>query len=79
MTAHTCTAVRDSAGAKHFAAVTGMVARLFSAIRREMEIVRAQRALEAMSDEMLRDMGIDRHQIDLAARQGRSEHGRRWL
>lgn len=79
MTAHTGTAVRDSADGKPFAAAAGAVARLFGAIRREREIVRAQRALEAMSDEMLRDMGIDRYQIGRAARYGRSEHGRRWL
>lgn len=48
-------------------------------IRREREIARAVRQLEAMSDTMLRDMGIERHQISHAARFGRRGDAWRYL
>ena len=79
MTDLTCTCARSFAGGNMFTAAFAAVARMARAVRREMEIVRARRALEDMSDTMLRDIGIDRHQIDAATRFGRGHDGRRPL
>lgn len=87
MTDHACTTSRAStAGAAFeakFGAISGAafaaVARMVRAIRREIEIARATRAMADMPDHMLRDLGISRDQIETAARQGRREHGQRYL
>lgn len=79
MTDLTCTSARGSAVGNTFAAAFAALARMVRAVRREMEIARAQRALENMPDSMLRDIGIDRYQIDAATRLGRGKHGRRPL
>lgn len=78
MTDQTSRVALAAAGQNPFAGLFAPVARMVRAVRREMEIARAQRALSDMSDAMLRDMGIDRYEIDLAARFGR-DHGRRYL
>ncbi len=70
-TSATCTTARGFAAGNIVAAASAAVARMARAVRREMEIARARRALEAMPDAMLRDIGIDRYQIDAAARFGR--------
>ncbi len=57
----------------------GAVAACVRHVRREMEIARARRQMAELSDAMLKDIGIDRVDIDLAARFGRREHGRRYL
>ena len=78
MIEQTCTAARPSSVGHAVAAAGAAVARMVRAIRREMEIAKARRALEAMPDAMLRDIGIDRFAIDHAARLGRGTRaGRR--
>ena len=79
MTDQTCNTARGFAAGNPVAAAVAAVARVACGIRREMEIARARRALEAMPDSMLRDIGIDRYQIDGATRFGRTERERRPL
>ena len=45
---------------------------IFGAILAEMRARRAARQVESMSDEMLRDIGVSRSNIDQAVRSGRS-------
>ena len=77
MIEQSCTAARPSSVGHAVAAAGAAVARMVNAVRREMEIARARRALEAMPDELLRDIGIDRYEIDFAARLGRDARARR--
>lgn len=48
-------------------------------VRRERKIARDRRRMAEMSDAMLKDIGIDRVDIDLAARFGRRGDWRRYL
>lgn len=48
-------------------------------VRREMEIARARRRMTELSDAMLKDIGIDRLDVELAARYGRRGNRRRHL
>jgi len=50
-----------------------------AAVRREIEITRAERHLERLNDDVLRDIGMHRSEIHAAIRQGRRELGRRYL
>lgn len=70
---------RAASAAAAFAAVSVALRKMADGVRREGEIRRARRRLEAMPDSMLRDIGIDRCQIDVLTRVGRSEFGRRYL
>lgn len=83
MTDHACTTSRaptpGSAFEAMFLAMFAPLARMARAIRREIETARAIRAMADMPDHMLKDLGISRDQIHLAARFGRGEHGRRYL
>lgn len=76
---HTVNAVRASSAGNAFSAMFGMAADMVRKVKREIEIERATRALHALPDHMLKDMGIDRYEIDQAARFGRREYGRRYL
>ncbi len=75
----TITAVARHAGAggafASFAAAIGYAVR---AVRREMEIARARSHMAELPDSLLKDIGIDRLEIDLAARYGRREQRRRY-
>lgn len=62
-----------------FAGAFGALLRIGAAVRREGEIRRARRRLERMPESMLKDIGIDRWQIDAVTRLGQREHGRRYL
>lgn len=79
MTDSTCTTVHEERIATPFGVVGHAVAGVVRYFRREREIARAVRQLAAMPDHMLKDMGIDRHEIEYAARFGRREYGRRFL
>ena len=70
---------REVGAGRAFAGAFAAVAAAVRHVRREMEIARAQREMAAMSDTLLKDIGVDRVDIDLAARYGRGEHGRRFL
>ncbi len=60
-------------------AVAAPLAKVVRYLRREAEIARAERAMGQMNDQLLRDIGVHRSQIQMAARIGRAEHGRRYL
>lgn len=47
--------------------------------RREAEIAHAERHMEQMNDHLLKDIGVHRSQVHIAARMGRDEYGRRYL
>lgn len=79
MTDHACTTRRAPMPGTVFEAMFLAVRRMVRAIRHEIEIARATRAMADMPDHMLRDLGISRDQIEIAARHGRREHGRRYL
>lgn len=76
-TARAAGAGRAVAGAGRSAAAAMAAAVRY--VRREMEIARAQTRMAEMSDAMLKDIGVDRLNVDLAARYGRRSDRRRYL
>lgn len=82
MSDHTCSPAHAPAAGRAFAtmyaAIYARLARMARAVGREIDIACARRSLMCMPDHMLKDIGIDRNQIDRAVRFGR-EQGRRYL
>lgn len=76
-TARAAGAGRAVAGASR--AVAGAMAAAVRYVRREREIARARSRMAEMSDAMLKDIGIDRFDVDVAARFGRRGDWRRNL
>lgn len=70
---------RHAGVGRAFVGVVAAIGSAVRAVRREMEIARARRHMANLPDSLLKDIGIDRLEIDLAARYGRREHGRRYL
>lgn len=60
-------------------AIVAPFAKVAHFFRREAAIARAERHMEKLNDDVLRDIGVHRSQIRVAVRMGREEFGRRWL
>ena len=76
MSDSTSTTITTAQVTNPFAAVGRAVMSAVRFVRREREIARAERHLAAMSDDMLRDIGIRRDEIGSMVRFGRRDYAR---
>ena len=77
-TSHTTSAYVATA-ADIASAFVAPIAKLAQFLRREAEIAHAERHMEKLNDDLLKDIGVHRSQIHFATRVGRNEFGRRYL
>jgi len=78
MSIHHSTTARGVTVIDIASAIVVPFAKMAHYLRREAAIARAERHMEKLNDDVLRDIGVHRSQIRVAARMGSEEFGRRW-